>query len=85
MLVLSFFDGSTVGPGSVCLGQPRVHRNPIHLPRFPTIIGEGLLKTAGIEGDVGYNKSDKDDSAVQRFVVEELAAPVLELPNRGLT
>ena len=60
-----------------------VRGDPIHLPGLPSILRESLFKTAGIWSDVRYNKSYKDSSAIQRFLIEKLAPPILELTDRG--
>src|SRR5437870_7619957 len=64
--------------------HPRVFRDPVYFPGPPSIIRECLFKTARIRSDVRNYKSDKDGSAIECFLTEELTAPIFELPDRGL-
>ncbi len=38
----------------------------------------------GIRRDVRYDESDKNGPTIQQFLIVELAAPIVELPDRGL-
>ena len=73
----------SAGPlGFAC--HPRVRGDPVDFPRLPPVIREGLLKMARGRRDVGYDKADEDGSAIECFLGKELAAPILELADRGL-
>src|SRR5258708_6280558 len=43
-----------------------------------------MFKVAGIRRDVRDDKSNQDGPSAQCLLIEKLAAPVLELANRGL-
>jgi hypothetical protein len=64
--------------------HPRVCRDPVDFPSLASIFRKRLFKAARIRGDVRYDKSNKDGSAVQCFLVEKLATPILEFADRGL-
>jgi hypothetical protein len=64
--------------------HPCVCRNPIHFPSLASIVRERLLKVARIRSDAGYNKSNKDGSVIECFLIEKLAASIFELADRGL-
>jgi hypothetical protein len=63
--------------------QPRVRRDPVRLPGFASVVGERLLEVARVGSDVRDDESDEDGPAIERFLIEELSAPVLEFANRG--
>src|SRR5713101_236184 len=65
--------------------HPRVCRDPVDFPSLASIIRKRLFKAARIRGDVRDNKSNKNGPAVQCFLVEKLAASILEFADRGLT
>src|SRR5258708_20188109 len=67
---------------SIC--HPGEGRDPVHLPGLAAILRERLFKAEGLRGDVRKNKSHLDGSAVERFLVVELAAPILEPAAHGL-
>src|ERR1700730_2788717 len=64
--------------------HPCVYRDPVYFPGLAPIIRERLFKTARIRSDVRNNKSNKDGSTIECFLVEELPASIFELPYRGL-
>jgi len=64
--------------------HPGVGRDPVYFPGLASIIRECLFKTARIRSDVRNNKSNKDGSAIECFLTEELAASIFELANSGL-
>src|SRR5262249_16772695 len=66
------------------LYQPRVCRNPVHFPVLSPINGACPFKMAPIRSDVRYTKANEDRLAIQCFLIKNLAASILELPDRGL-
>jgi len=64
--------------------HPRVYRDPVDLPGLAPVIRECLFETARIPSDVRPDISHENGSPVQCFLIEELAAPILELTDRGL-
>jgi hypothetical protein len=63
---------------------PCVRRNPVHFPSLASIVGEGLFETAGIWSDIRDKKTNKDRSAIEYFLVQELAVSILEFADCGL-
>src|SRR5947199_7898112 len=63
--------------------HPGVGRDPVYFPGLASIIRECLFKTARIRSDVRNNKSNKDGSAIECFLTEELAASILDSPLGG--
>ena len=63
-----------------CIG-----RDPVHLPSLSAIVRKRLLRTARIRSDLGDHKSNEDGSAIQCFLIEELATAINELADGGLT
>src|SRR5262249_48198324 len=61
-----------------------IHRNPVDLPGLAAVLREGLLESVGVRGDVGEHVAHQDQASVERFLVEEFAAAVVELPDSGL-
>src|SRR5260370_37222804 len=64
--------------------HPCVRRDPVHFPSLASIIRERLFKMARIRSDVRNNKSNKDGSAIQCFLVAKLATSSPEIADRGL-
>ena len=60
-----------------------IRRDPVHFPGLAAIIRESLFKAARSRRDVRDDKAHKDGPAVERFLVEKLAASILELTDRG--
>src|SRR5438128_2524602 len=65
------------------IGHACVCRDPVDFPSLASIVGECLFETARIRRDVRNNESNKDGSTIQCFLVEKLAASILELAYRG--
>src|SRR5258708_4458984 len=61
-----------------------VRRFQVPGPVVASIIRERLFKMARIRSDVRNNKSNKDGSAIQCFLVEKLATSIPEVADRGL-
>src|SRR6266576_832327 len=61
--------------------HPCVGRNPIHFPRLASILGECLFKTARLRSDIRYNEPNQDGPVIEGFLIEKLAAPVLEFSD----
>src|SRR5258708_1051077 len=70
------FVSSICHPGESC--------DPVHLPGLAAILRERLFKAEGLRGDVRKNKSHLDGSAVELFLVVELAAAIREPADHGL-
>src|SRR5438477_8627829 len=62
-----------------------VRRNPVHFPRLATVVRERLLEAARVRRDVGDQEAHVDGPAIERLLVIELTAPVLELAGHRLT
>src|SRR5262249_11125111 len=60
----------------------RVDGDPVHLPGPPAVIGVRLLEAARVRRDVGDHEAHEDGAAVERLLVVELAAAVLERADR---
>src|SRR6202012_942450 len=60
-----------------------VHRNPVDFPGLAAVVREGLLEAARIGGNVRPDVPYQDAPAVDRLLVEELAAAVLEFAYGG--
>ncbi len=61
----------------------RVYSDPIQFPGLAAIIRKRLFKPARIGSDVRDDKSNKDGSTIQRFLVKELTASIFELSDCG--
>src|SRR6266568_3566494 len=64
--------------------HPRKCHHPVRFPGLAPIIRECLCKAARIRSDVRKAISTKDGSAMKCFLVEKLAAAILELADHGL-
>src|ERR1700735_5404149 len=64
--------------------HPCVGCDPIHFPGLAAVVRKRLFKVARIRSDVRDNKSNKDGSGIECFLIEKLAASILELADRGL-
>jgi len=62
-----------------------VGRDPVYFPSLASIIRECLFKAARIRSDIRHDKSNVDGSAIQWFLIEKLAASILEPADRGLS
>ena len=58
---------------------------PVCFPSLAAIIRERLFKAGEVWGDVRKAIPNKDGSAIKWFVIEKLAAAILELADHGLT
>ena len=65
--------------------NPRLVGDPVHLPGFAAIVGEGLFKVSGVGSDVRPEVANEDDAAVVGVLAEELAASVFEFAHIGWT
>jgi len=63
----------------------RVRHNPVCFPGLSAVIRECLFKVTRVLGNAGPYTSNKDCSSIECLLVEEFAAPVLELADRGDT
>src|SRR6267143_5089950 len=61
-----------------------VGRDPVYFPSLASIIRECLFKAARIRSDIRHDKSNVDGSAIKTFLIEKLAAPIVELADCGL-
>src|SRR5580704_4436214 len=64
--------------------HPCVCCDPIHFPSLASVVGKRLFKVARSWSDVRDNKSNNDGSGIECFLIEKLAASILELADRGL-
>src|SRR6202041_332080 len=64
--------------------HPCVGGDPIQFPSLASVVRERLFKVARSRSDVRNNKSNKDGSGIECFLIEKLAASILELADRGL-
>lgn len=65
------------------MAGPRSGIDPVQLPRFASIVGEGLLITSRIGRVDGESKSNQNGPAIKRFLIVKLAAAVFELADHG--
>src|SRR5437762_10558515 len=65
--------------------NPRLVGDPVHLPGFAAIVGEGLFRVSGVGSDVRPVLANEDDAAVVGVLAEELAASVFEFAHIGWT
>src|SRR5216684_8060089 len=72
------------GLWSHSLSHQSICGDPVNFPRLSSVTRECLFKTARIGSDVGNDKSNKNGSAIQCFLVKKLAASILKLADRGL-
>jgi hypothetical protein len=64
--------------------HPGVYRDPVHFPSLTSINREGLFKAARIRSDVRDNKSNKDGSAIQWFLIVKLTPSIFKFADGGL-
>ena len=69
---------------SESLLHARIYRDPVDFPRLAPVIRECLFKMDRIRLDVRNDKSNKNGFAIEKLLVEKLAASILELADRGL-
>ena len=60
-----------------------VYRDPVYFPVLAAVVRERLLETARIWSDIRYDESNKDGAAVQCFLGEKFAAPIVEFADGG--
>ena len=68
--------GFIVADASVC-------RNPVGLPSFTAVVGEGLLEVNGVGGDVVKNEADVNRAAAKIFLIVKFAAAIGEFAGHG--
>src|SRR5258708_28358648 len=64
--------------------RPRERHHPIGLPGLGAVAGEGLFKAGGIRSDGGEAVASENGFAAERFLIEKLAAPILEFADHRL-